>query len=185
MTSFRFNEAARLTIYVVTPPSLPLPARHFVVYRAVGHMALVSRNSNGAARVDPLVSARMRAVRQKNTAVEIAVRAISPLPRTPLPSVPHGSAGSTRHCESPPSLGRVRARMFLARASRLSIGSRAKTNVEFWSEKIAGNRARRAVSVDRGSRVEADVSHHPLAEARFRCEGGQGVTHHLGCTGPR
>ena len=153
MPSFRFNEAARLTISVVAPRSLPLPAHHFVVYRAVGHMALVSRNSNGALRVDPLVSARMRAVRQKNTAVEIAVRRFL-----------HHRGLRFRVCPTDlpgrPDIANHRRRWavfvhgcFWHRHRGCKLARIPKSRVRFWKEKLEGNRRRDARNMARIRRL--------------------------------
>ncbi len=107
-------------------------------------MALVSRSSKGARRVDPLVSARMRAVRQKDTAVEIAVRRFL-----------HHRGLRFRVCPGDlpgrPDIANHRRRWavfvhgcFWHGHLGCRLARAPKTNVEFWSEKIAGNRARDA-----------------------------------------
>jgi DNA mismatch endonuclease, patch repair protein len=124
--------------------SLTLPVHHGVVYRAIGHMPLVSRSRNGAPSVDPLASARMRAVRQKNTAVEIAVRRFL-----------HHHGLRFRVCPTDlpgrPDIANHRRRWavfvhgcFWHGHLGCRLARAPKTNVEFWSEKIAGNGARDA-----------------------------------------
>jgi DNA mismatch endonuclease (patch repair protein) len=102
------------------------------------------RSSTPRRAVDPRVSARMRAVRQRNTAVEVSVRHFV-----------HSHGLRYRVCPDSlpgrPDIANQRRRWaifvhgcFWHGHAGCSLAREPKTNVTFWREKIAANRARDA-----------------------------------------